>query len=52
MPATNGEILEGMVLCVEALAAPRGGSEAVKLEEHLIVTATGPEILSRQPIAL
>jgi len=48
----DGEIQEGMVLCVEALAAPPGGSEAVKLEEQILVTAAGPEPLSTYPLHL
>ncbi len=48
----DGEVREGMVLCIEALAAPLGGREAVKLEEQLVVTATGTASLSRQPLGL
>lgn len=48
----DGELREGMVLCVEALAAPPGGDEGVKLEEQIVVTATGPEVLSTQSLAL
>lgn len=48
----DGEVKEGMVLCVEALAAPPGGSESVKLEEQILVTAAGPEILSTQSLDL
>ena len=40
-----------MVLCVEALAAPPGGDEAVKLEEQVLITASGPEPLSSYPLA-
>ena len=40
-------IREGMVLCVEALVAPAGTGESVKLEDEIIVTADGPEIVSR-----
>lgn len=48
----DGEIKEGMVLCVEALAAPPGGQESVKLEEQILITASGPERLSSYPLAL
>lgn len=48
----DGEVVEGMVLCVEALAAPPGGTEAVKLEEQVVITATGPEPLSSYSIGL
>lgn len=48
----DGEVVEGMVLCVEALAAPPGGREAVKLEEQVLVTADGPMALSTYPLGL
>jgi len=48
----DGEVLEGMVLCVEALAAPPGGDEAVKLEQQIVVTADGPELLSNYSLDL
>lgn len=48
----DGEVRPGMVLCVEALAAPPGGSESVKLEEQVLITAEGPQSLSRQTIDL
>jgi Xaa-Pro aminopeptidase len=40
---------ENMVLSVEALACKAGGREAVKLEEQIIVTANGPELISQAP---
>jgi Xaa-Pro dipeptidase len=45
----DGVIEAGMVLCVESLVAPPGGKEAVKLEEQVLVTEHGPELLSRYP---
>ncbi len=48
----DGEVEAGMVLCVEALAAPVGGDQAVKLEEQILVTDDGPEVLSASPIDL
>ena len=48
----DGEIEVGMVLCVEALAAPPGGAEAVKLEEQVVITESGPEPLSTFPRGL
>ncbi len=42
-------IQENMVLCVEALVGEAGGRENVKLEEQLIVTQRGPEVISRAP---
>jgi len=46
----DGTIEAGMVLCVESLIAPVGAREAVKLEEQVLVTATGPELLSSYPL--
>lgn len=48
----DGVVEEGMVLCVEALAAPPGGTEAVKLEEQVLITADGPTPLSSFSTAL
>lgn len=48
----DGEVVEGIVLCVEALAAPPGGTEAVKLEEQIVITADGPQPLSSYPTGL
>ncbi|MEM7092113.1 MAG: Xaa-Pro peptidase family protein [Actinomycetota bacterium] len=48
----DGEVHAGMVLCVEALAAPPGGAEGVKLEQQVLVADAGPEVLSAQPIGL
>lgn len=44
-----GEIEAGMVLCVEAYAGAPGGREGVKLEQQILVTESGPELLSRYP---
>jgi Xaa-Pro aminopeptidase len=38
-----------MVLCVEAYAAAVGGAEGVKLEEQILITATGFENFSEAP---
>ena len=43
-------LTEGMVMWVEALAAPAHGREAVKLEEQVLVTADGFEPLSSSPL--
>jgi Xaa-Pro aminopeptidase len=40
---------ENMVICVEALVGTEHGRENVKLEEQLIVTARGPEVISFAP---
>ena len=49
-PGDDGVLQEGMVMCVEALAAPAGGREAVKLEEQVLITADGYEQLSSYPM--
>ena len=47
-----GELKENMVMCVEASFGRLGGREAVKLEEQMIVTVNGPEIISQAPYDL
>ena len=46
----DGVLIEGMVMCVEALAASAHGREAVKLEEQVLVAADGFEPLSSCPL--
>ncbi len=48
----DGTIEPGMVICVEALAAPPGGTESVKLEEQILITDTGIDRLSKFPLGL
>ena len=45
----DGTIEAGMVLCVESLVAPVDGDEAVKLEDQVLITDTGVEVLSTSP---
>ncbi len=45
----DGEILPGMTLCVESFIGAADGGEGVKLEQQLLVTETGTEILSEFP---
>ena len=47
----DGIVEPGMVLCVESLVAPAGRPEAVKLEEQVLITDTGAEILSAYPFS-
>ena len=42
----EGELQAGMVISVEAYCGVVGGTEGVKLEEQVIVTDDGPEIIS------
>lgn len=44
----GGQIEEGMVLCVESLIG-EAGSESIKLETQVLVTANGPERLDTFP---
>jgi Xaa-Pro dipeptidase len=39
----------GMVICVESYAGRLGGREGVKLEEQVLITDTGHEVLSSYP---
>ena len=48
----DGEIVPGMVLCVESYLGEVGGSEGVKLEEQVLITEHGHEVLSRFPVEL
>ena len=40
---------ENMVIAMEGLASKTGARESVKLEEQVLITANGPEILSKAP---
>jgi len=45
----DGNFEPGMTLCVEAYVGAVGGEEGVKLEEQVLVTETGCEVLSSYP---
>ncbi|HEX6111443.1 MAG TPA: Xaa-Pro peptidase family protein [Geminicoccaceae bacterium] len=45
----DGVLEAGMTLCVESYVGEAGGREGVKLEQQLLVTAAGAELLSRYP---
>ena len=45
----EGNIKEGMVLAIESYMGPIGESNGVKLEEQILVTIEGHEILSSYP---
>jgi Xaa-Pro aminopeptidase len=47
--AFEGELVPGMVLCVESLISRVGASHSIKLEEQVLITETGPETLSAYP---
>jgi Xaa-Pro aminopeptidase len=45
----DGVLEAGMVLCVESFVGDEAGGEGVKLEQQILVTEAGPEILSDYP---
>jgi Xaa-Pro aminopeptidase len=45
----DGMIEEAMTLCVESYIGREGGKEGVKLEEQVVVTASGCRVLSKSP---
>jgi Xaa-Pro dipeptidase len=47
--AYDGVLEEGMVLCVESYVGEVGGSQGVKLEEQVLITADGARTLSQFP---
>ncbi len=49
-PALNDGVTEpGMTLCVESYIGAEDGTEGVKLEQQMLVTETGTELLSTFP---
>jgi Xaa-Pro aminopeptidase len=47
--AFEGELVPGMVLCVESLISRVGASHSIKLEEQVLITENGSETLSAYP---
>ncbi len=47
--AFDYELQPGMVLCVEALVSPEGGSFSIKLEDQVLITEDGYENLTTYP---
>ena len=43
----DGVLLPGMVVSVESYIGEKGGREGVKLEDEILIPATGTEFLSR-----
>ena len=41
-----------MTVCIEALVGAVGGKECVKIEQQVLVTERGYELLSRAPLGL
>jgi len=45
----DGELEPGMTICVESYVGEENGSEGVKLEQQVLITETGSELLSLFP---
>ena len=45
----DGTLVPGMVVSVESYIGEKGGAEGVKLEEEVLITDTGTELISRFP---
>ncbi len=45
----DGVIEAGMTICVESYIGEEGGREGVKLEQQVLITQTGIELLSQFP---
>ncbi len=48
----DGTIQPGMVVAVEAYVGPKSESEGVKLEQMVLVTEEGTELLTEYPLDL
>ena len=48
----DGVLEPGMVICVESFVARRGWGQGVKLEQQVLVTENGREVLSGYPLSL
>ncbi|MEQ8370136.1 MAG: Xaa-Pro peptidase family protein [Alphaproteobacteria bacterium] len=49
LPDPDGVCQPGMALCIEAYIGPENGPEGVKLEQQIITTEAGPQLLSTFP---
>ena len=45
----DGVLEENMTICVESYIGAEGGTEGVKLEEQVLITDTGIQVLSTFP---
>lgn len=45
----DGELLPGMTICVESFIGEEDGKEGVKLEQQILITESGNELLSQFP---
>jgi Xaa-Pro aminopeptidase len=46
----DGVFLENMVVCVESYIGAVGGMQGVKLEQQVLITATGAALMSSDPM--
>jgi len=45
----DGVLVPGMTICVESYIGEDGGDEGVKLEDQVLITEDGIEVLSKFP---
>ena len=48
--AADGIIETGMTLCVESYIGEKDGSEGVKLEQQILITEEGNQLMSNFPV--
>jgi len=48
--AQDGVLMPGMTVCVESYIGEFGGGEGVKLEEQVLITETGHDVMSHFPL--
>ena len=46
----DGVFAPGMTVCVESYIGEVGGPDGIKMEQQVLITATGHEILSQFPL--
>lgn len=46
----DGQFEENMVICIESYIGSAGGSQGVKLEQQVLITKSGPAVMSSSPI--
>ncbi len=45
----DGVLAENMTICIESYIGEEGGAEGVKLEQQVLVTANGAQVLTTYP---
>ena len=48
----NAVLEPGMAMCIEAFVGAKSGGEGVKLEQQVLITETGNELLTKYPLDL